>query len=58
MCLFSDFCHTGGSLCWHVVSQYQYPVKIINYWMLVATDFLSSRDISHILWIVFTSMTN
>jgi len=25
--------------------------------MLVATDFLSSRDISHILWVVFTSMT-
>jgi len=30
---------------------------VIGYWMLVATDFLSSRDISHILWVVFTSMT-
>jgi hypothetical protein len=46
---------------------------VIIYWMLVATDFLgicsrrystfyihvvvSSRDISHILWVVFTSMT-
>ena len=24
--------------------------------MLVASDFLSSRDISHFLWVVFTSM--
>jgi len=27
----------------------QNPVKTIINWMLVATDFLSSRDISHIL---------
>jgi len=26
-------------------------------WMLVASDILSSRDISHVLWVAFASMT-
>ena len=35
----------------------QNPVETIVYWMLVASDSLSSRDIPHFLWVVFTSMT-
>src|SRR3989304_3188519 len=53
--------------------QYQHPVDNCFYWILVASDSLSSawascvalspasmqssRDISHFLWVVFTSMT-
>ena len=47
----------GSSLLFRHAGVYQHPVKIIIHWILAATDFLSSRGISHILWVAFASMT-
>jgi cytochrome c len=47
----------ASSLLFRHAGVYQHPVKIIIHWILAATDFLSSRGISHILWVACASIT-